>query len=236
MTPENKLDKLKRLLELVDESISREEFVSSFKDVMKHVLEVEKKIIERVDSKVDSKLTEADSEVKNLQSAIQQAKTDFQQVILETKEANETTLASLRTRALESIDSLFTRLRLNDRFNTVLSDYSAKIEQLDEEIAKVPTTEEILAKIPTPTKETADEARDKLETLKGDNRLDKSAIKGIEKIEEEVRRIDAKPTGKGSGGRQDVWHTGNLETMQKMSVSAAAPTSPSINDLWVDIS
>lgn len=37
-------------------------------------------------------------------------------------------------------------------------------------------------------------------------------------------------------GRQDNWHTGNRETMQKLSVSATAPAKPNINDLWCDTS
>ena len=121
---------------------TRADFLAAFKEVIKLTTEIEKKLI----SKIDNKLSEADIEIKNAKSAVQQAKQDLQQIVKETRDANTTTLAQLRTRALESIDSLFTKMRLNDRFNTLLGQYKAKVEELNTKIADVPTTEQIIDK------------------------------------------------------------------------------------------
>jgi len=71
----------------------------------------------------------------------------------------------------------------------------------------IPTIEEITDEVmsrlpePEPVKEiTSKEVRDKLETLNGDDRLDKSAVKGIETLEKEIEDIKSRPeTGKGFG-------------------------------------
>lgn len=50
------LDKLKNLLSIVDESITRDEFVKAFENVLTHVVLAEKKSLERVDSFVTKAL------------------------------------------------------------------------------------------------------------------------------------------------------------------------------------
>jgi hypothetical protein len=58
----------------------------------------------------------------------------------------------------------------------------------------------VLAALPPDVEETAEETKNKLESLKGENRLDKSAVKGIEEIEKEVKEISVRPSGRGGGG------------------------------------
>ncbi len=55
----------------------------------------------------------------------------------------------------------------------------------------------VLSQIKFPDIEKPEQIRIKLETLKGDQRIDKTAIRGLEKIEDEIKRIDNKPTGGG---------------------------------------
>lgn len=123
-------------------------------------------------------------------------------------------------------------------------------EQDKKEIAatiKVPVVEKVIEKtevikeIPIVTNEIkevavadmAEDIRNKLELLSGDERLDKSAIKGLdETIDDKIKAI---PEAKGGGGRQDNWHTGDVGTMHMLSVQAIAPVSPGIGDLWVEI-
>ena len=47
----------------------------------------------------------------------------------------------------------------------------------------------------------AEEVRDSLETLKENERLDISAIKGVEKLEEKIKSIELRPSGIGGGAR-----------------------------------
>lgn len=46
---------------------------------------------------------------------------------------------------------------------------------------------------------TAEDVRNRLEVLEGDERLDKSAVKGIDEIEKEIARVAALPRGSGGG-------------------------------------
>jgi hypothetical protein len=72
--------------------------------------------------------------------------------------------------------------------------------------------------------DTAEEVKDKLESLKGDERLDARAIKNLPKQQF------------GGNGRNDVWLNTDKTKINQLTVSATAPTNPTINDLWVDIS
>lgn len=72
--------------------------------------------------------------------------------------------------------------------------------------------------------DTGEEIKEKLETLKGEDRLDARAIKNLPK--QQV----------GGGGRGDVWVNGDKSKTNLLTVSATAPLNPTINDLWVDIS
>jgi len=102
------------------------------------------------------------------------------------------------------------------------------------------------------------EIRNSLELLDGEERLDKSAVKGLDDYEE-VKKMASeskKIVGGGSIARNfyqlfdapqtysdqndkivkvNSAETG-LEFGLRLTVSATAPTSPSVNDLWVDIS
>ena len=100
-----------------------------------------------------------------------------------------------------------------------------------------------------------DKIRDKLETLKDEERLDASAIKGLEKFFGTIKKngkemlvggirffenladVSIVPTKK----RQDLlaqYDTTNnrWEDGIALTVSATEPTNPQINDLWVDVS
>lgn len=49
--------------------------------------------------------------------------------------------------------------------------------------------------------ETSEDLRDKLELLQNEERLDKTAIRGIEEIEEKVKEISLRPVGRGGGAK-----------------------------------
>lgn len=72
--------------------------------------------------------------------------------------------------------------------------------------------------------DTPKEVREKLESLKGDERLDARAIKNLPK-----QQI-------GGGQRGDVWINTDKSRINSITVSSTAPLNPILNDLWVDIS
>ena len=194
---EEKLKKLKALLETVNDGLSKDEFVSAFKAVIDQVKQIESQLISKIDNKLSDKSSQFDSEIASAKSeviaakqAVHQAKQDLQQIVQETREANSTTLAQLRTRALESIDALFGKMRLNDRFNALVGEYGDKVNELNAKIESVPTVEEIVAQIPKDPVETPSEVRDKLESIQEEE--EKLAISSIAHLEEKLKDLEKK--------------------------------------------
>lgn len=74
--------------------------------------------------------------------------------------------------------------------------------------------------------DTAQQVKEKLESLDGEERLDAKAIKNLPKVLKHF----------GGRGRADVWINGDGSTTNRLVVSAIAPASPILNDLWIDIS
>lgn len=180
MTPDT-LKELKSLIDLLQRGVSKSDFIASFKTVLEQVASLEKKLLERIDTKQEQG-----------NASLQALKEKFQEAIDDAKAANETTFATVRQRAIESIDALFNRMRLNEKLNVALSDFAEKGKELEAKISEVPVIDvgqiakDAAALIP-PKVITAEEERDRLETLTGNDRLDKSAIKGIEEIEKAIQ-------------------------------------------------
>lgn len=207
-----KLQKLKEMMKLVNESLTREEFVSAFKEVIKLTKDIESKLIQ----KIDGKLSKADIEIAEAAASIKELKQEFQRTIQETKEVNETTFANVKKRTIEAIDTLFMKMRLNEKFNEIVGKHEQMTKQMNEKIEKemeemyaeheammekmeekMPDTEkmmeEMMAKMPP---ETPESIRDKLETLKDEERLDAKYIKGLEDLEKRINdKISAIPRG-----------------------------------------
>lgn len=76
---------------------------------------------------------------------------------------------------------------------------------------------------------TPQEVRDELETLEGDERLDKSAVKGIEQIEENIKQIELRPVGKGGGGKGiGLYIGGSKKLLTAQMINLVAGTGISI--------
>ena len=71
----DKLQKMKDLLKLVDESISRKEFISSFKAVLDYVKQAESDLSKKIDTKIGARLTDAENELGKITALAEEAKT-----------------------------------------------------------------------------------------------------------------------------------------------------------------
>lgn len=115
---------------------------------------------------------------------------------------------------------------------------------------KIDAVKGMIPKIPEEIK--AEKIRDKLETLKKDERLDASAIKGLDKdhaklsdsiIQRAISIVDQRTSfliNKVSETATKVVHIlANYiigDGVHKITVSDTAPTNPAVGDLWVDTS
>lgn len=205
----DKIKKLKAILETLNDGLSRDEFVASFKAVFEQVKKVEADLIKTI----DSRLEKADKEILHTTSILKELKQEFEQTIKETKEVNETTFANVKKRTIEAIDSLFMKMRFNEKFNEIVEKHEEMGKKMEEEMremyaeheemmAKMPDTkkmvEEALAKVP---KDTADQIIEKINGA--DGTINRERIEGLEDEIKQLRKEIA--TKSASGGVRRVY-------------------------------
>lgn len=165
---DSKLQKLGELIKLVNESISRQEFIDSFKAVHDFV--------KRIEDKNDKEF----GDIKN------------QFIALSELVKNDT------TSEVESLKDKLTSL-VNTHLVSVTKDLEQKLSEVDSKLLEIRNGEDgkdgesvdkeevildVLKRIPEPPIDTAESIANKLETLKGDDRLDASAIKNLPTVKQ----------------------------------------------------
>lgn len=159
------LEKLEKLLSVIEEGVTKDEFVKAFESLVSYVLKIEKKNNSEIDS----------------------LKENYNTIIRTIKEEVSSAISELKGR----VDSVFVGERL-DVMKKMIDD---KIFFVDDRISKIKdgkdadenrVVREVIKNIKVPKNGSPDspaDIRNKLETLTGENRLDKSAIRGIDDIE-----------------------------------------------------
>ena len=171
---QEKLNKLTEILKMMDENISKAEFVKSFENVIKQIIEIEKKLIEKIDNKTKSILDE-----------FAQIKQEFAGIIDQAKKESDSTFGGFRRRSIEAINSIFEKNQVRQKLNQALSGVENKIQEINDKISQVKDGKD--GKPGSPGKDgkdgspdTAEEIRNSLESLSGKERLSKDAIDGLE--------------------------------------------------------
>ena len=192
MNPEKKKT-LQEFYDTLKNTLTFDDFTKAFKVATDFILKSEVKLTE----KLDAKTSEATAQIREQMEALKALER-------EVRASTDSTFAALKTRSMESINALFTKMRLNDRFDSMMeemtADHRGKMAAMDSQIAAVPTKEEFLALIPEHTKETAEETRDKLENAfiqaPEEEKIDSRVIKGLADLEKRLTdRINAIPRG-----------------------------------------
>lgn len=186
-----KIQQLQDVLKLVNGGLTRSEFLDNFKIIIDFVKQLKNNTQISLDS-VDSKFSQATSEVKDKCNLA---------------------MMDMKEKAMSFCDK--ETVRLEDIVNQRLSDLKDGKDGVDgkdadeEKVAKNASKialnalqEDISAILNKELPQEGENIRDALEILKGDERLDKSAIKGLE---EELQRISAikGTTIMGGGTRVD---------------------------------
>ena len=179
-TPLEQLSKLARGFD--KEVLTKEDFVKSFKNVVVSV----DKIRREFNEKINKFEREAEKLLKNVES---DTKEETKKVISDLRSELKTELGKLQKEQAVALNFLKDRVSaLRDGKD---ADEEAIVERLVEMIPDIPEFEP----------ETPIETRNKLESLKGDDRLDKAAIRGLE---EEFEAIRSMRLGKAGGGVTDL--------------------------------
>lgn len=196
--PEDKLKKLEAIINLVEgnDNVKQNE--------LGEILNIFVELLKSLKQEIEKKIDETGTESGNLYRA---ALGNVEQLAVDSKKA-------IATSEQGSINR-------NKIFGENLAALGVRITSLQDDLNVLPDWEEIRSKITEKfkklkeeieTENTAEKERDRLETLQDDERLDKSAIKGLEELEKELR--DAINTGKdvkvvaGPGGGSFVYIDG----------------------------
>jgi len=185
MLNEAKLAKIKEFIELSKSSLTEEEFVSAFKKVIDYIKAMQAKNKAEMES-LDSKYTEIVNSIKNnygddiagmKQEAMDYCLTEIGKI---TKRV-DAKMAEVK----DGVDGLSADVNEVARISSDLAITAIK--------PLIPTVDAIEADLP----KLGAPIRDSLELLQGDERLDKSAIKGLEEEFERLREIRGRVLGGG---------------------------------------
>jgi hypothetical protein len=154
-----KLNKLKELMKLLDESLTKADFTAAFSAVMKQILTLEQNLIKKIDIKTQS-ATDTLAELKK----------EYKDTIAKIKEENQSSFSNMKRWAISQVNELFIKYQLKE-----------KLAVLDERMANIKDGD-VLAKIPAPIPETADQILEKITGL-----IEIGDIKGLKEALEEVK-------------------------------------------------
>lgn len=188
MNPDVKLEKLKEMLSLLSEGLTREEFVSSFKEVLKVVKDIKdtsskewtdlKEAVKAISDKLNSDVSTGMSDLEHKVSQVfigERLKKLADDLVKSSLEKVESKMAEIDAR-MEKVQDGYTPVKGKDYFDGRDGEHGNMLKPV--------------------------EVRDKLETLKGDERLEQSAIKGLE---EEIKALRKEIATKASGGSRRVF-------------------------------
>ncbi len=183
------LKQFKNFLEMANNSLTKEDFASSFKALIDFVKKVEKDLT----SKIEIKTQDAENQLAETNQL-------YKETIKKIEADNESTLSNVKKWALESVGKLFAKSKINEK----LSDLDLALERVSKlslpdtsevalQAAKM-AQDELMPLIPKIVLEEevpklGEPIRDALELLQDDERLDKSAIKGLQEELEELKKI-----------------------------------------------
>lgn len=122
----DKLEKLKKLLELTNEGLTRNEFLESFKKVMDQIFKLEAKLIEKIDYKT-----------KDETDKLNQLKDEFAQVIEKAKEESDNSLSGFKRKTVELVNSLFAKSKVNQKLGSIIDNAVQKLDELDYKMSMI---------------------------------------------------------------------------------------------------
>jgi len=121
-----KLKKLKDLMAIASEGLTRQEFLDSFKKILDHLAKLEAKLV----TKIDGNLTEEKEQLAKLRR-------EFNRVIEEAKAESDNSLSGFKRKTVELVNSLFAKSKVNQKLNEVMEEVDFKLRQIDDKMSEV---------------------------------------------------------------------------------------------------
>lgn len=174
---DNSLQKLQRLLNLMDsDPLTKESFMAAFKAITEKIKaddEANKRLIADLKTLLETRMSQVDSRYSETDSLSKQTIESLKADIIASLKKGELTIAERLALVKDGEDA--------DEERVAEMAMQMVIDRLF-----IPSTEDILNDIP----QFAERVRDALELLKGDERLDARAVKGLKKLIKDVAKLD----------------------------------------------
>jgi len=180
------LQKVKELLDLVQEGLTRKEFIDSFKAVIKLTTEIEKKLI----TKIDSKISDTSAETEKMRQMMGEMREQFLQTIKEAKSANETTFAGIKKRSLEAMQEMFRKMDVQGQMDKMYAEHEKMMSTMSDKEAQMKAKMDEMKEIEP---ETAEQTIEKINSSEA--QIDKERVKGLEDEINALRKEIATKTG-----------------------------------------
>lgn len=187
---ETKIAKLKEMLSILNEGLTKTDFINSFKEVLKQVALVESSLIKKIDSKIQDTSSKTEKEMMDY------CMKEVDKMMREHKVK------------MEAMDKK--EMQMDEKMDSVKDGKNADERRI---------VQDVLTQLPPPPLLEPEVIRDKLEVLKGDGRLSKNAIQGIEELE---KKIDLKSSGIRGGARGVMLYVDGTKRGQAQMVNLVA--------------
>lgn len=138
-----KRKKLKEFYEELENSITNDDFEAFKKQVMEGIVKGQTLLTKKIEEKQSTKDAEADEVIREIR---EQGKA----LLEEMRGEGQLTFSGMKTRALEAMNALFNKMRLQEKFDVLVSQFVEKLADLDERIQQVPTVEEVASRVVVP--------------------------------------------------------------------------------------
>lgn len=183
----DKLKKLEELFKIANDGLSNAEFLRMFEKITKHILDVEIKLIKRIDLKT--------SEEKE---RLNQLKEEFENIIYQAKMESDSTLGGIKRRIVEMLDKLFARNEINRKLNEQVDKVNKKIIEIDDRLLNIRDGIDGISGIDGKDGKDADSQLIIEEVLKKIKlpEIDKTEI---DKLNKEIEELKSRPAIRGGG-------------------------------------
>ena len=181
---QEKYDKLKALLEITTNGLTKTEFLESFKKILERLSELEQKLIEKIDFK-----TQAEKD------KMEELRREFEQVIEEAKAESDNSLSGFKRKTVELVNSLFAKSKVNQKLSSVLTDVDMRLRAIDDKMAQI---RDGYDGRDGKDGQDADETKIVEEVMK---KIDLSSFdEMMDELRKEIEELKARPVRMGGGG------------------------------------
>lgn len=175
---DKKLEKLNKLFEMINEDYATPDDLIKVSEAFLGILTAEK---ERINNVIANEKEEDKKERIEILRTLEEKERGLKSVINRLTYETEQSVAEIDNRLTKTLSNEVKRLEKKIPARTDLTGIYSEIEEIKKDLVQVPT--EITAN--------PEAVRDALELLQGDERLDRSAIKGLDELLEAISKREA---------------------------------------------